>query len=165
MAEGSSKEMPEPLASPQLGTARFLTLIAIVPQVFFLVAMLRDREASWTAPVAAFAYGAFILSFLGGYWWGVALATRSQKPIFFVIAVLPMLFAFALFMPWVWGLNWPGSQLIALGIAITASFLVDWRMLRDSLPTPGWIMARLIASLGLGLVTILIGVLTLGRSG
>jgi hypothetical protein len=157
--------MSESSDSAQFKTARFLTLIAILPQAFFLVAMLTDRAASWTAPVAAFAYAAFILSFLGGYWWGVALVTRSQKPNFFLIAILPMLLAFALFMPWVWGWNWPGSQLVALGIAIMVSFVVDWRMLQASLPEPGWIRVRFLASIGLGLVTILIGALTLCRSG
>jgi len=157
--------MAETLDGPQLKTARFLTLIAILPQVFFLVAMLTDCTASWTAPVAAFAYAAFILSFLGGYWWGVALVSRSQKPIFFAVAILPMLLAFALFMPWVWGWNWPGSQLVALGIAIMVSFVVDWRILQASLPEPGWIRVRFLASTGLGLVTILIGALTLCRSG
>jgi hypothetical protein len=157
--------MSESSDSAQLRTARFLTLIAILPQVFFLVAMLKDRAALWTAPVAAFAYAAFIFSFLGGYWWGVALVTRSQKPIFFVVAILPMLLAFALFMPWVWGWNWPGSQLIVLGVAIMVSFFVDGRVLRASLANPGWIRVRFLASIGLGLVTILIGALTLSRSG
>jgi hypothetical protein len=102
---------------------------------------------------------------LRDHWWGVALVTQFQKPIFFVIAIQPMLLAFALFMPWVWGWKWPGSQLIVLGIAIMGSFIIDWRMLRTSLAKPGWIRVRFLASICLGLVTILIGALTLCRSG
>ncbi len=150
---------------PRLGTARFLTLIAILPQLLLLYLMLTDVGASWTAPVAAFAYAAFIFSFLGGYWWGVALAMRPDEPIFVIVAVTPMLLSFALFMPWVWGWSWPGQQLIMLGICIIVGLLVDWRMLRDFRPAPHWFLTRVIASLGLGIATIAIGIAAVGGNG
>ncbi|WP_246611044.1 DUF3429 family protein [Aquisediminimonas profunda] len=157
--------MSEPTNTQQLKTACFLTLIAIVPQLLFLFSTLTDSAALWTAPVAAFAYAASIFSFLGGYWWGVALTTRPQEQAIFVIAVLPALLSFALFLPWIWGWSWPGPQLIFLGIAITASFLVDWRIIGIAVSTPTWILARIIASLGLGSTTILIGAITVASNG
>jgi hypothetical protein len=145
-------------------TGRVLTLIAIVPQLLFLFATLTDGALSWTAPAAAFAYAAFIFSFVGGYWWGVAFDREPQRPIILFIAVLPMLLCFALFLPWVLGWSWPGPQLVGLGIAIMAGFLVDWLILRSAVAVPGWLHIRLIASLGLGLSTMLIGFITLGSS-
>ncbi len=150
---------------PRLRTARILTLIAIAPQLFFLYLTLTDGEASWTAPVAAFAYAAFIFSFLGGYWWGVALATRPEEPFILLVAIMPMLLSFALFMPWVWGWSWPGQQLIILGMCIIIGVLVDWRLLKAFRPAPRWLTTRLTASLGLGITTIAIGYATLSHNG
>lgn len=145
-------------------TSRFLTLVAIMPQLLFLFATLTDVQASWTAPAAAFAYAAFIFSFLGGYWLGVGLLSQPQNPMIFALAVLPMLISFGLFLPWIWGWTWPGPQLILLGIAVMMSFLVDWRLLGSAIAVPGWLKARLIASLGLGFSTMLIGVITVGNA-
>ncbi len=157
--------MSDSVFAPDLKLARALTLIAVLPQLLLLYALQTDGQASWTAPAAAFAYAAFIFSFLGGYYWGVALLMQPQKPIVFVVGVSPMLISFTLFLPWLWGWNWPGPQLIVLGIAIMLSFLVDWRMLRDALPKSGWLSARLIASFGLGITTTLIGLLTRSSAG
>ena len=61
-----------------------------------------------SAVLAAFvAYGAVILSFLGGARWGSALA-RASPPLRFVEAVLPSLLAFAALMvlhQWTWALS------------------------------------------------------------
>lgn len=148
-----------------LGAARFLTLIAIAPQLLFLYLTMTDVEASWTAPVAAFAYAALIFSFLGGYYWGVGLATQPDAPEILLVAVMPMLIAFALFMPWIWGWNWPGLQLVVLGVAIIIILFVDMRLIRAFRPAPHWLTTRVIASLSLGITTIAIGVVTLSRHG
>jgi uncharacterized membrane protein len=139
------KDAAEPSLAADLRTPHFLTLIAILPQLVFLCAALTDDQASWTAPAAAFAYAASIYSFLGGYWWGVALATRPREQAVFVIAVVPALLSFALFLPWIWGWSWPGSQLIVLGIAIMASILVDRRIIGTSIGSPPWLRVRIIA--------------------
>ncbi len=142
-------------------TAQWLTLIAILPQLYFLFLALTDAEAAWTAPAAAFAYAGFIFSFLGGYWWGVGFTSRPDDQRILLIAVAPMLLCFVLYLPWVWGWNWPGPQLVILGIAIRAGFLVDWRMLGAPLLSPQWLKVRLLASLGLGLATAGMGLVTL----
>lgn len=148
-------------STSSIAPLRFLTLVALLPQAAFLLMALTEGEASWIAPVAAFAYAAFIFSFLGGLWWGIALVSQPNQPLFFFVAILPMLVSFGLFMPWVWGWNWPGQQLIILGLAIMASFLVDWRLIGKATIIPGWLRLRIIASLGLGLMTVAIGIVTL----
>ncbi len=160
----STDEMKMQNDDANFNIGRLLTLAAILPQTVFLFATLTGGVWSWTAPAAAFAYAAFIFSFVGGYWWGVAFDREPQRPIILFIAVLPMLLSFALFLPWVLGWNWPGPQLVGLGIAIMTGFLVDWRMLGSAVAVPGWLHIRLIASLGLGLSTMLIGFVTLGSS-
>lgn len=152
-----------PGSGDAFATARFLTLIAVAPQMLFLVATATDGSMSWIAPVAAFAYAAFIFSFVGGYWWGVALGRAPQRPAILVIAVLPMLLCFALFLPWIWGWTWPGPQLVALGIAIMAGFWVDWRVLASAPADPRWLRVRLIASLGLGVTTLSIGLMSVAN--
>lgn len=159
------KKAAESSLATGLRTPHFLTLIALLPQLIFLCAALTDDQASWTAPAMAFAYAASIYSFLGGYWWGVALATRPKEQAAFVIAVLPALVSFALFLPWIWGWNWPGSQLIVLGAAIMASFFVDRRIIGKSIGLPNWLRVRMIASLGLGISTMLIGAITVSSHG
>ena len=159
------KDAAEPSSAVELRTPHFLTLIAILPQLIFLCAALTDDQALWAAPAMAFAYAASIYSFLGGYWWGVALATRPSEQAAFVIAVVPALLSFALFLPWLWGWSWPGSQLIVLGIAIMASILVDRRIIGTSIGSPTWLRVRIIASLGLGMSTMLIGAITVSGHG
>jgi Protein of unknown function (DUF3429) len=159
------KDAAEPSLAAELRTPHFLTLIAILPQLVFLCAALIDDQASWTAPAVAFAYAASIFSFVGGYWWGVALTTRPGEQALFVIAVMPALLSFALFLPWIWGWSWPGSQLIALGITIMASILVDRRIIGTSIGSPAWLRVRIMASLGLGMSTMLIGAITVSGNG
>ncbi len=161
----SEAEAFDPANTQRLKTPQFLTLIAILPQLFFLCATLSDGAASWTAPVAAFAYAASIFSFLGGYWWGVALITRPQEYALFIVAVVPALLSFVLFLPWIWGWSWPGPQLIVLGIAIMASVLVDWSVFATTVPEPAWLRARIIASLGLGIATLLVGAVNVNTNG
>lgn len=161
----SMDEAVEPSSAAQLRTPHVLTLVAILPQLILLGAALLDDQASWTAPAAAFAYAAAIYSFLGGYWWGVALATRSQERAVFVIAVVPALLCVALFLPWIWGWSWPGPQLIVLGTAIIASVLVDRRFVGPAIGSPAWLKVRILASLGLGLCTVVIGAITVSGNG
>ncbi len=152
-------------SASRLRTPHFLTLVAMLPQLILLGATMVDDQGAWKAPASAFAYAAAIYSFLGGYWWGVALTTRPQERAVFVIAVVPALFSVALFLPWIWGWSWPGPQLIVLGIAIMASVLVDRRFVGPSISSPAWLRVRIMASLGLGLSTLFIGAISVGGNG
>lgn len=151
--------MANPSPPPLPRTAHFLTLLALVPQILFLWLTLTDGQESWTAPAAAFAYVAFIFSFLGGLWWQCGLNIRPFRPQILILAVAPMLLAFALFLPWIWGWRWPGPQLVILGCAVAPSFLVDRWLARMTVFDPAWIRLRTTASVLLGLLTLAIGLL------
>lgn len=161
MSVGNETATSGPSTHALVRPAKFLTLVALLPQALFLLLSLTDGEASWIAPAAAFAYAAFVFSFVGGVWWGVELIGLPQRPLVYFIAVQPMLISFALFMPWLWGWSWPGPQLVILGLAIMCSVLVDWRVIGSAIMVPGWLGLRIIASLGLGLATLAIGLVTL----
>ena len=68
----------------------------LLPQVIAAAMVLSGSEYQWTGLALAYGYAAFIFSFIGGYWWGVALITPGARPLFFGLAVMPMMISFAL---------------------------------------------------------------------
>ncbi|MBS3928110.1 MAG: hypothetical protein KGZ65_06705 [Sphingomonadales bacterium] len=52
-----------------------------------------------------------------------------------------------------------------LGIAIIASVLVDRRFVGPLVGSPAWLKVRIMASLGLGLSTVVIGAITVSGNG
>ena len=113
-----------------------------------------DSEWRWIAAAAAFAYAALIFSFLGGVWWGEALQAERAPRWAFAIAVLPSLIALALFLPWTIGWDWPGPALLALGLLIAASPLIDRAL---GFGPPEWRRLRSNLSWGLGALTFIAG--------
>lgn len=75
-------------AALALGLAGALPFIALAVSVW----LLPDTQATW-ALGALIAYGAVVLSFLGGIHWGLAL--QAGPPRGFVISVIPSLLAWA----------------------------------------------------------------------
>jgi hypothetical protein len=66
------------------------------------------------------------------------------------------LIAFAAYLPWIWGLEWPKPSLIVLGLCLLASPLVDHSLaVRLKLPI-GWLRLRILLSAGLGSLTLAI---------
>ncbi len=141
---------------PRSPFVRWLGLAGLLPQVFFFLAVISGEQSRWIALGAAFGYAAVIFSFLGGLWWGIGLARPNLPSWIFGAAIAPSLIAFATYLPWIWGLNWPQPSLIVLGICLMASPLVDTAI--GGLPD-GWLMQRWIMSLGLGGLTLLLGFL------
>jgi hypothetical protein len=78
-----------------------------------------------------------------------------------VAAVVPSLLALASAWPWATGGTWPGPSLIFLGLAIAASLLVDLRLRAAGLAPGGWLALRVPLSLGLGGLTVAVGILSL----
>ncbi len=150
---------------PPLPKAAFLAGYAgILPQLIAAVLVFSGSEYRWTGLAAAYGYAAFIFSFLGGMWWGFGVGTRKQTasagPIFFA-AVAPSLIAFFSYMPWIWGLDWPGPSMLLLGLCLMLSPLVDrWLQSQCHLPA-GWMQMRWVLSLGLGGLTFALGIVAL----
>lgn len=129
----------------------------LLPQALALLLAINGGEFGYVALAGGFAYAALIFSFLGGVWWGQALSCGTANAKTYLIAVLPSLIALALFMPWTFGWSWPGPSLMILGLLLGLSPLVD-RML--GLSDKAFMRLRIQLSLGLGILTILLGVMT-----
>lgn len=135
-------------------TARLLGFAGLLPQLAFVGLQLARPDPGWS--LLAFGYGALILSFLGGIWWGVAASRRGPGPALFAVAVVPSLVAMALLIAAMTrlSLRWP---LVLLGSAILLTLLVDrWLAARGDVPAD-WMRLRVPLSLGLGALTILAG--------
>lgn len=142
--------LPESLR--QLGYA------GLLPQAAALVVALDGGEWRWTALAVGFGYAALIFSFLGGVWWGIGVARDDAPGWIFAVAVVPSLIALAAYLPWIAGYNWPGPSLLVVGACLLLTPLVDRAI--GFLPA-GWLALRLKLSLGLGTMSLALGVLAL----
>lgn len=143
-------------------TALIAGYSGLLPQILAAILVFTDSEYRWTGLAAAYGYAALIFSFLGGIWWGFGMTARKTDaaagPIF-ILAVAPSLIAFATYLPWIWGWEWPGPSLAWIGIFLIASPLADrWLQQRCHLPA-GWMKLRWHLSLGLGGLTLLLAVM------
>ena len=131
----------------------------LLPQIIAAAMVLSGSEYQWTGLALAYGYAAFIFSFIGGMWWGLGVTTRKDDASahgIFAHAVAPSLLALATYVPWIWGLTWPGPSLAYLGFFLLLSPLGDrWLSSRCALPT-GWMKLRWHLSLGLGGLTLLL---------
>lgn len=135
--------------------ARLLGYAGQLPQVLAVV-LLADPETRWIALAGGFGYAALIFSFLGGVWWGVAISNPQAPRWIYAAAVLPSLIALAAYLPWIFGWDWPGPSLLALGLCLIFSPIVD-REMALKLPLPdGWVGLRSRLSFGLGALTLLL---------
>ncbi len=129
----------------------------LLPQLIAAALVLSGSEYRWTGLAAAYGYAAMIFSFLGGMWWGFGVTTRKDDAsalAIFALAVAPSLIAFATYLPWIWGWEWPGPSMAWLGIFLLLSPLGDrWLASRCTLPA-GWMKLRLQLSIGLGGLTL-----------
>ena len=134
--------------------ARILGYAGLLPQIICIGMILTGHEWRYAALAGGYAYAAAIFSFLGGVWWGQALAGGRATTGAYVLAVLPSLIAVALFLPWTLGWEWPGPALLYLGALILASPLVDRAL---GFAEPDFLRLRWHLSIGLGLLTIVLG--------
>ncbi|WP_417608690.1 DUF3429 domain-containing protein [Parasphingorhabdus sp.] len=139
-------------------SATFLGLAGLLPQLLCLVAVF-DENTRYIALSAGYLYAAVIFSFLGGFWWGLAVASPGAPQWVYSVAVVPSLVAVASGIPWMIGSTWPGPSLALLGIALIAALWVDVRLNRLNL-MPDWMLRlRILLSLGLGLTTLALAAL------
>ena len=126
----------------------------LLPQAAALFLVMTDSEQRWSALAVGYGYAALIFSFLGGVWWGQALGIKNAPGWIYAAAVAPSLIALGTYLPWIYGLDWPGPSLAILGLCLIASPLVD-RAIGKSIALPaGWMRLRLMLSVGLGGLTL-----------
>ncbi len=146
-----------PMAALLLGIAGLLPPLMAL---FVRLAAGAGSESQLPGMAGALAqiYSALILSFLGGIWWGVAVArvpAEEQAPLF-GLAVAPSILALSLVGL---SLRWPMIASTLLGLVIVATPLVDHALRRRRLVPPWWMRLRLPLSLALGALTIGLGLL------
>lgn len=141
--------------------ARWLGFLGLFPQAAALLVVLMDEPRTlFSALALAFAYAALIFSFLGGLWWGLATAAKDPPRWLWVAAVMPSLLALATCIPWATAGAWPGPSLIALGLMLIGSLVVDRRLVALELAPRWWLKLRAPLSLGLGVMTVILGALS-----
>ena len=134
--------------------AVLLGLSGWMPQAICLWLVAGGGPLGWSALAAGCFYAALILSFLGGMWWMAALLGGVRRAAVYVVAVLPSLAGLAALLPWTVGWDWPGPALVALGLVLLASPLVDrWLARMVELPA-GWLALRMAMATGLGVLTL-----------
>ncbi|GGE79615.1 hypothetical protein GCM10011404_10320 [Sphingomonas prati] len=135
-----------------------LGVAGLLPQMAAVLATL--LELDWlNAPAMALIYGALILSFLGGSWWGIAL-TRAEgrwRSILLLLGIGASLIGFCV--QGLAGASPMRALLIVLGAAILSSWLVDRVLVREGMIGRWWGWLRLVLSVGLGGLTVLAGVI------
>lgn len=147
-------------APGRVGSAAFgLGFAGLVPQLAAVVLTLGGGHVAGFGRLIATGYGVLILSFLGGMWWGIAMRREQRQGGLVALAVLPSLVAAAI-LAWA-GLSDEGAPgpLLALGVAIMLTLLVDRQLVSTGEAPQGWMALRVPLSLGLGLLTIATGLL------
>lgn len=152
--DGQETHSPASLTMP----ARVLGYAGLLPQIICLAMILAGHEWRYAALAGGFAYAAAIFSFLGGVWWGQAIAGgrdgKTATTGAYLVAVMPSLIAVSLFLPWTLGWEWPGPALLYLGALILTSPLVDRAL---GYAAPDFLRLRWHLSIGLGALTIALG--------
>ena len=92
-------------------------------------------EAYPYVTLALSAYGAVIVSFLGGIYWGVAFQQAQPQPCLWVWGVVPSLLA------WVGVMMPPESGMVVLGAVLLLCYAVD-RRLYPPLGLSRWLVLR-----------------------
>lgn len=150
--DGQTSSSPPSLS----GAARALGYGGLLPQIICIALILTGHEWRYSALAGGFAYAAAIFSFLGGVWWGQAVASGRATTGAYLLAVMPSLLAVALFLPWTFGWEWPGPALLYLGALIIGSPLIDRAL---GFAAPDFLRLRWHLSIGLGSLTIAQGLL------
>lgn len=147
-----------PASAPSLSRLAFgLGYAGLLPQILCIAVILAGHEWRYAALAGGFAYAAAIFSFLGGVWWGQAVASGRATSGAYLLSVLPSLIAVALFLPWTFGWEWPGPALLYLGALILFSPLIDRAL---GYAAPDFLRLRWHLSIGLGALTIILGLLS-----
>lgn len=138
--------------------ALLLGYAGLLPPIIGIAWRLIDPAKGGMMLALALFYAALILSFLGGAWWGMAVArvAGAALTLWLALAVVPSLVALAagavLFTSVV-----SGAAIVAAGLL--GSLLVDMMLVRAGHAPAWWMKLRLPLSVGLAALTLLAGLL------
>ena len=107
----------------------------------------------------AFAYAGLIFSFVGGTWWGLTVRRPGRQGALLTVAVLPSLLVAALMLAMVSAVLPLRLALVILGGALMLMLPVDRHLVAEGDAPAGWMVLRTPLSLGLGVLTLLAGVI------
>jgi hypothetical protein len=136
--------------------ASLLGYFGVAPQFAALTLFWYGGEWGYLALNVGFFYPVLIFSFLGGIWWGQAVANNELRAKVYVMSVLPSLVGLALFLSWIQGWFLPSFNLNCIGFLVICSPLVD-RFLGYG--NKDFLVLRWNLSMGLGLSTFALGLL------
>jgi hypothetical protein len=148
---------------PLSPTALQLGYAGLLPQAFAVFLLLDGSDMRWIASAGGFGYAAIIFSFLGGLWWAMAMLNPAAPRWIYAAAIAPSLIALLTFLPWTWGLEWPGPSLVVLAAGLMASPLIDRQIVQHIELPDGWMRLRWHLSLGLGGMTALLAIAAFGK--
>lgn len=138
-------------------SARLLGYAGLIPQAGFLAIALTSPPLAATAATVGWVYAGLIFSFLGGAWWGLALVDRRAPGWVLPVSVSPSLIALLTFVPTILGARGMSLPLIVIGLGLLVSPLIDFSIAKFVTLPEGWLRLRWHLSIGLGAMTILIG--------
>lgn len=137
-------------------------LAGLLPPAFLALCVLFGPVTwQWSALAIGYGYAALIFSFLGGFWWGLGVSRERAPSWIFAAAVAPSLIALATYVPWILGWSWPGPSMLLLGLCIGASPFVDERLGQQGYMPKWMLQLRWLLSIGLGVLTLLLGFMAL----
>lgn len=138
---------------PRLATV--LSIAGLLPALGGLVLALHAPGAAWTGQMGVLLYATSVLAFVGGLWWGLALAGRggARGALMLVAGVALQLGAFGL----VLGAGRAGlpTALGGTAVLLLASGMVELNLQRAGVIGRGWLRLRLVLSAGLALIALL----------
>lgn len=137
-------------------SALLLGYAGLLPQAAAVAGLLRMPFAGAPSEAVALFYPLLILSFLGGIWWGFAMQRTDRQARLAALAILPSLTALLLIGMFAWSKEW---GLVAIGCALILTLLIDRHLVATGEAPANWMTLRTPLSAGLGLLTILAGVL------
>jgi len=120
----------------------------LLPPLALVLMMLLD-PGSLAVPAlyaVTLVYGALILSFIGGAWWGFAAREERVSAWVLALAVTPTLVGLGLLLVTA---RYPLAGGLALALAVAASPLLDLQMRRRGLAPSWWLKLRVPLSLAL----------------
>ena len=138
---------------PRLATT--LSAAGLLPALAGLAFAAHAPGATWYGQLGVLLYAVTVLAFVGGLWWGLALAGRCGRkaPLMLIAGVALQLGALGL----VLGAGRTGlpTALGGTALLLLASGMVELNLTRGGVIGRGWLRVRLVLSAGLALIVVL----------